>query len=300
MRRELDRTPADVVHVNTQAIALGAAPVRRDVPLLVSADATVWDWRVLSRREPVRRYSRALLRPCLELERRLFERAHTVLAYTDWARDRIAAAAPRARVVTRNPGIDIERFRPAARRPRSLPRILFVGGRFAEKGGDDLLAAVADLVGTRVELDVVTSQPPAPRSGLRVHRLGRSDPALLDLVQQADLFCLPTYADTMSFATIEAMACATPVIVSSVAALPEVVGDEGMVVPPRDVRALREAIEGMLSDEGRRRELGDRGRKRAEAQFDARAQTAALVDVAIAAADESHATEPRRLTRGAA
>lgn len=281
---ELARSPADVVHVNTHAVTLGAAPVPPHVPLLLSADATVWDWRTMGGSSPVRRHSRRLYELCRNLEQRALARAQTVFAYTDWARERLQEAAPDARVAHLQPGIDIEHFRPAPHVPRERHRLLFIGGRFREKGGDDLLAAIDHRLGHDLELDVVTTEPPSSRPGLRVHRLDRSDPALLELLQQADLFCLPTHADTMSFATMEAMACGTPAVVSSVAGIPEIVGDTGRIVQPGDLRGIRESIDALLAGGVDGLELRRRARERAEARFDARRQSAELLDAVNEAA----------------
>jgi len=66
------------------------------------------------------------------------------------------------------------------RRERARARVLFVGGRFAQKGGEDLLHALDGLLGEQVELDLVTPAEVAPRPGLRVHRLESADPELLE------------------------------------------------------------------------------------------------------------------------
>ena len=58
---------------------------------------------------------------------------------------------------------------------------------------------------------------------------------------------------------LEAMACGVPVISTSGGALPEVVGDAGILVPPADAAALREAIDALLNDPERRRRIGEAG-----------------------------------------
>jgi glycosyltransferase involved in cell wall biosynthesis len=281
---ELAQHPADVVHVNTHALTLGTPPVPASTPLLLSADATAWDWRAMSRTVPVRGYSERLYGICRRLERHALLRARTVFAYTDWARERLQAAAPAADVRRLRPGVDLEYYRPAARPARERRRVLFVGSRFAEKGGHDLLSALEHRLGRDVELDVVTAEQPPPRPGLRVHELDRGDPVLLELLQSADVFCLPTYADTMSFATMEAMACGTVPVVSALAGIPEVVGAAGETVPPGDVRRLRAALDALLDDPGRAHELGRRARARAETEFDARRQSSLLLDAVHEAA----------------
>ena len=63
------------------------------------------------------------------------------------------------------------------------------------------------------------------------------------------------------------MACGVPVVSTRGGALPEVVGDAGELVPPRDVDALTAAIANLLEDEERRRELGIKGRERIDSMF---------------------------------
>ncbi|WP_406827881.1 glycosyltransferase family 4 protein [Microbulbifer sp. ARAS458-1] len=65
----------------------------------------------------------------------------------------------------------------------------------------------------------------------------------------------------------EAMACGIPVISSDGGALPEVVGDAGIVVPAGDSGALARAIEQLLQDPALRMSLGEAGRRRIEEQF---------------------------------
>jgi len=58
------------------------------------------------------------------------------------------------------------------------------------------------------------------------------------------------------------MACGVPVISTSGGALPEVVGDAGVLVPPADAVALSEAIQRLLDSPGERARLGEAGRER--------------------------------------
>ena len=118
------------------------------------------------------------------------------------------------------------------------------------------------------------------RPGVRVHRLGYGDPQLVDLFQQADVFCLPTHADTFGVVLAEAMGTATPVVSTTVGAIPEVLdgGKVGLLVEPRDRVGLQAALERLLGDEDLRRRLGERGRAWCEQRFDARKQAATLLD----------------------
>lgn len=79
-------------------------------------------------------------------------------------------------------------------------------------------------------------------------------------------------ADSESFgvAIIEAGACETPVVVSNVGGLPEVVEDgvTGFVVPPRDIDATALAIERLALDAALRTSMGRHGRKRVQKLYD--------------------------------
>ena len=76
------------------------------------------------------------------------------------------------------------------------------------------------------------------------------------------------------------MALGTPVIASRVAGIPEALdGGCGVLVPPRDVPALADAIATLLGDAGLRRALADRARRRTEQQFDMTPNGARLAEL---------------------
>jgi alpha-1,3-rhamnosyl/mannosyltransferase len=59
------------------------------------------------------------------------------------------------------------------------------------------------------------------------------------------------------------MACGVPVVTSNTSSLPEVVGDAGVMVDPRDVDGLADALDGLLADPAWRAALSAQGRRRA-------------------------------------
>jgi len=64
------------------------------------------------------------------------------------------------------------------------------------------------------------------------------------------------------------MACGVPLVSTTGGALPEVVGDAGLLVPPADANALAKAIESLLVDPDHRQKLARAGRARIEQEFD--------------------------------
>lgn len=280
LTRELDTWPADLVHLYTPAIALTMARTMRRIPIVLSMDTTVRGWWAMPAWRPQQRYAPTTIAPSCALERRALRRAALVLARTEWVVRCVEREVPGVHVVAHHPGIDLDRYRPATRRERDSRRVLFVGSRFKEKGGEDLLAALGERLGRDVELDLVTPEHTLERPGVRVHRLGPSDPRLLNLQQQADIMCLPTYGDTNPWAVLEAMACGTPVISTHVGGIPDLLdhGRVGVLVPHGNVAALREALFALLADPERRATLAAAARQHCETHYDARRQFAQLVE----------------------
>ncbi len=280
LRRELRDWPADVAHVHSHSIALAMGSAMKALPVVLSLDATVRGWWAMPAWQLSERYASITITPSSALERRALRRSALVLAWTRWARASVESEAPGTRVVEHHPGLDLARYRPAAHRERERPRVLFVGGRFSEKGGEDLLAALAEDLGDGVDLDVVTPAAVAQRPGVRVHRLAPTDPQLLDLLQQADLLCLPTYGDACPWVLLEAMACGTPVVSTRVGGIPDMLDDGrvGVLIDYGDARALRETLSSLLGDEQQLRRLGGEARAWCEQRYDARRQFARLAE----------------------
>jgi glycosyltransferase involved in cell wall biosynthesis len=66
---------------------------------------------------------------------------------------------------------------------------------------------------------------------------------------------------------IEAMSCGVPVVASSSGEIPHVIADAGVLLPETDIDAWAAALTGLLRDAARRRDLAERGRRRARTEF---------------------------------
>ena len=82
----------------------------------------------------------------------------------------------------------------------------------------------------------------------------------------AQVLVMPSVDEGFGLPALEAMACGTPVVASRGGALPEVVGDAGLLFAPKDTAALTSILQSLLSDTALRHSLSERGRERA-AQF---------------------------------
>jgi glycosyltransferase involved in cell wall biosynthesis len=84
---------------------------------------------------------------------------------------------------------------------------------------------------------------------------------------EAAIAIVPSVYEGFGLPAGEAMACGVPVVSTDGGALPEVVGDAGVIVPVKNVDALVEAIDTLLQDPKARAELGARGKQRIEENF---------------------------------
>jgi glycosyltransferase involved in cell wall biosynthesis len=75
------------------------------------------------------------------------------------------------------------------------------------------------------------------------------------------------------------MACATPLIASRAGALPEVVGDDAVLVEPGDPAELADALGALFDDDERRNAIGSAGRARVESSYTWRRVAEAMVEV---------------------
>jgi glycosyltransferase involved in cell wall biosynthesis len=91
-----------------------------------------------------------------------------------------------------------------------------------------------------------------------------------ELVQHygaARIAVVPSLYEGFGLPAAEAMACGTPVIATTGGALPEVVGDAGMLVPPANADALADAIRQLLNDQQAQQQMSEAGKKRVREQF---------------------------------
>ena len=208
------------------------------------------------------------------LVRHTLLRSDAVLALSDvWAAT-LRQLAPGARISVLPNAVAL----PVARdqdQPSVEPgRILFLGRLEAAKGCHDLIAAVAQLAPRYPGLCLVLagSGPidATAAAGARIEAPGWIDAgARATELQRAAIFCLPSHAEGLPLALLEAMAAGKPVVASAVGAVPEALGsDAGLLVPPRDVAALAAALASLLDDPQAAAAMGARARAVVAARYD--------------------------------
>jgi len=156
--------------------------------------------------------------------------------------------------------------------PADPPEVLFVGRLSPEKGILDLVQA-ADGIPLTVAGDGPLRDRVPGALGFVQHT------ALPPLYERAAVVAVPSHREGFGVACAEAMAHARPVVASAVGGLLDLVvdGETGVLVPPRDVPALRGALERLLADPDLRRRLGEAGRARVQERFSWPAATDATI-----------------------
>jgi glycosyltransferase involved in cell wall biosynthesis len=189
-------------------------------------------------------------------------------------------------------GVDVTAFSPDPDRrriwreklgiPDDAPLVLSVGRMATKKGFHILMEALPELLASNPDAHVVLAgggdllprfQEEAKRFPGRLHLPGPVLRGTLpDLYLAADVFVLPAVHDSkgnvdgLPNVILEAMASGLPVVASGISGIPLAVeeGTTGLLVPEKDPRALAAALQRLLSDPGLAREMGQRGRRKAE------------------------------------
>ncbi|MGZ8474032.1 MAG: glycosyltransferase [Candidatus Deferrimicrobiaceae bacterium] len=175
---------------------------------------------------------------------------------------------------------EIASFRAREGLPSRAPVTVCVSNFFEYKGHDDLVAAVARVAEDFPDATfVLIGRDAGSLEAIRelagdlgiLPRLRFAGPRtdVPDFLRAADLFVHPSHQEGFSNAILEAMAAGLPVVACDVGGNPEAVveGETGRIVPPRCPGRLAEAMTELLRDEGKRRAMGEAGRRRAEERF---------------------------------
>ncbi len=280
---------SDAAFIHTQIMSLLSVGFMRQVPTIVSIDATPLQYDSLGSF-----YAHATGWTFVEglkkqANQRAFRAAKHMVSWSQWAKDSLVAdyGVPAEKVTVIPPGIDLSRW--SFERPSRVGdevRFLFVGGDFPRKGGDSLLAAfkAARAKCPSIALDIVTKSERAGdgEPGVTVHRgLTPNSPVLMSLYANADAFAFPTRGDCLPLAIMEALASGLPVITTRVGAIPEAVvdGETGIVVDVDAVNQMTAAMVKLAQDEVMRSAMSQAARKAAAERFSAEKNYGRLVNL---------------------
>ena len=186
---------------------------------------------------------------------------------------------------------DCEGFRRSFNIPGDATVIAAAGQLIPRKGHSYLLQAVAELRSARPDLHLIIFGEGYLGNQLRAQAasLGIGDAVqfagfredLDHYVGCFDIFAHPALAEGLGVAALKAAAAGVPVVGFSAGGLVEAVldGVTGLLVPPEDVDALRDAVATLLDDDRLRRRMGAAGRERMQKDFSIATMAKRHVDV---------------------
>ena len=266
-RRELRREPYDICHAFFGIPSgLVAYRLRKRILYMISlrgSDVPGYNQRFT--------LDHRLLRP---LVRRSWESAAAVVANSEGLRELAGKAFGGMPIQAIPNGVDTKRFVP---RPHSLgdvPVLVTVARLIPRKGVDLLITALGQLQDRPWRLLVIGDGPEKPILSAQVSDLGIDDRVefagdrdrgwIARTLPECDLFILPSLAEGMSNAALEAMACGLPVLLTDTGGAQELVQNNGRVVPCGDMAALRSTLLRMLDTPERWGQWGATSREIAE------------------------------------
>ena len=305
LARALRANPCQVVHAFGHRANLGAALATplAGRPLRLGHITGAGSIFTGEARTPSQRAARAAL---LNTWRLILPGISTVLLDNAEDLDLLPFASPGLMQPTRGPGVDVQRYDPAAvpaaeiqatRQALGLADdaevLLFAGRMIGDKGVRELVQASRILAQRRPKLVLLLVGSPDPGNptslsateiagfdGPPVRRLQRRE-NIRALLAIADVFANPSYREGLPRANLEAAAMAVPVVTTDVRGCRETVidGQTGLLVPARDAVALSVAIETLLDDPDRRRGMGAAGRELVMDRYTAVQVAADLADL---------------------
>ena len=193
-------------------------------------------------------------------------------------------------------GVDPAVYAAPERRDESQAlRVLCVGRLVHLKGQSLLVRAIAELSSRGVDARLTLVGDGPRRAALdelarnlgvadRVHLAGSvGQDVIRDRYSDADVFCLPSFAEGLPVVLMEAMALELPVVTTPIAGVRELVEDgvSGRLVAPGELEPLVEALAELAADPQRRAEMGRAGRRRVLADYDV-ARSAAQMESLLA------------------
>ena len=205
----------------------------------------------------------------------------------------------RDKIVVIHCGVDTQVFQPVAQRPSSGPfAILCIGTLHEVKGQTYLVEAcrllaergvdfVCNFVGDGPDQQMLAEQIAKAGLSQRVHLLGRrTREELAGLLRNADVLVAPSVPTSsgkregIPVVLMEAMGSGVAVVASGISGIPELVEHEGsgLLTPPRDARALADALERLEREPALRQRLGHAGREKVLREFDLATNAAALAE----------------------
>ncbi len=218
--------------------------------------------------------------------RRAARRAAAIHTDSEWSRTRLVRhlpfAAAKIAVVPLAPDAAFTLAPEASPPAADPPYVLFVGGREPRKNAAFFVDAFRAAFGGAREARLVLvgdlsddANAILAAGDIAYERVRPNDAELAALYRGARVVAVPSLGEGFGLVAVEAQACGAPVVAADASALPEAVGDAGIVLPPADRAAWVATLRAIVRDDALFAEL----RARSAARWDGRARDGAARSV---------------------
>lgn len=237
----------------------------------------------------------------------VMDKVDLFLPFTNMAKEVLKLeGVPKEKIEVVYPGVDRERFKPGKKTETFLNKynipentfvVLYTGKLVSWKGVHNLIYTASILKKKGIDNFVFAITGRGAQKENMIKLIKEADVEenfrFLDFVsydempqvyRMADIFVLPSYPtmtwqEQFGMVLIEAMASGKPVISTNSGSIPEVIGDAGILISPGNFFQMADVISNLINNKGFALEMGEKGRQRVEAYFDAQKNAFKFYDV---------------------
>ncbi|MUW15399.1 glycosyltransferase [Halorubrum sp. CBA1125] len=213
--------------------------------------------------------------PAAVLQRTVFDASTAIVALSEHWRDVLSARARPERIVVVPNAVDPDEYAPDP--AADPPHLVFVSNHIERKGIVEVTESIDELqdAGVRFRATIAGSGPLSHHAAAvaedhdAVDYVGFvSEERKRDLLSEGSVYVLPTRAEGLPIAVLEAMAGANAIVSTDVGGIPSIVDEaNGALVSPGDLHELTDTLEGVLSDPAATERMGRVSRRRIEESY---------------------------------
>lgn len=244
---------ANKLHLDLMHCTSNTSPLNLKAPLVITVHDIIYLNQDFGGGSPYQRlghYYRKWVVPTM------IKKAETVITVSDFEKNHILETFPEANVVSVYNGVNPLFLKPITRNNDSNEHILFHGNTAPKKNMAGVLQAY-DLYMKRSQnpaklkmTEITSGQLETLLDALNLNHLRPHieltgyipNDQLPRLYAEASMFLYPSLRESFGIPIIEAMACGTPVITSQTSAMPEVAGDAAILINPKDLHQMADAM----------------------------------------------------------
>lgn len=209
------------------------------------------------------------------IQDRVYEASDEVIVLSEYWRDTLRQYVDEEKLVVIPNAVNVGDYSPVY--DVDPPKVVFISHLIERKGIKDFVNVVEELFkhDLEFEVDIAGSGPLSEmveqfaeeHSAVSYHGYV-SEEQKRELLNQGSIYVLPTYAEGLPIAILEAMAGGTAILSTRVGSIPEVINDEnGRLVSPKDTDDLQAELRALLESPEEVQLMSQRNRKLVEDQY---------------------------------